>query len=73
MNAEQLKRFEASIVTLEDKHKEIAKNYILAMRIKYGVNCSENISLDDFLYGFADVLRYYDLKLGESILNLLEL
>ena len=45
MNAEQLKRFEASIVTLEDKHKEIAKNYILAMRIKYGVNCSENISL----------------------------
>ena len=70
MNAEQLKRFEASIVTQDDKHKEIAKAYIFAMRVKYGGICSVNISLDDFLCRCADDLNYEDLKLGESILNL---
>jgi Cu/Ag efflux protein CusF len=68
MNTEQLKRFEASIVTLEDKHHEIAEYYIGAMTNKY--RNTDTMSLDEFLCEYSDNMEYEDVKLGESILNL---
>jgi len=65
---EYAKRFNDSLITQEDKHHEIAENYINAMTNKY--KNTDPMSLDEFLCEYSDNMEYEDVKLGESILNL---